>query len=169
MNANKLENWEILNSMQSIHGIWFSLLGIPRETCRHPHSNFEEHWSLRFQLLLKTGPLGERPPMRHCFKKRISTLGQEKGLKAGPPRNMALHDEALFCETTHYYRMDLLSRAVTAFSPSYRAGTTIPGLKVPPLVPGHRAGTKGSTGTKGPPAEQTWPHPLVPVGNPNRD
>ena len=27
----------------------------------------------------------------------------------------------------HYYRMDLLSRAVTAFSPGYRAGTTIPG------------------------------------------
>ena len=71
----------------------------------------------------------------------------------------------------HYYRMDLLSRAVTAFSPGYRAGTTIPGLKVPPLVPGHRAGTKEGppTGTKGPPAEQTWPHPLVPVGNPKRD
>ena len=102
MNANKLENWEILNSMQSIHGIWFSLLGIPRETCRHPHSNFEEHWSLRFQLLLKTRPLGERPPMRHCFKKRISTLGREKGLKAGLPRNMALHNEALFCETTGF-------------------------------------------------------------------
>ena len=50
----------------------------------------------------------------------------------------------------HYYRMDLLSRAVTAFSPGYRAGTTIPGLKVPPLVPGHRAGTKEG--------------PLVPVG-----
>ena len=30
----------------------------------------------------------------------------------------------------HYYRMDLLSRTVTAFSPGYRAGTTIPGLKV---------------------------------------
>ena len=27
----------------------------------------------------------------------------------------------------HYYRMDLLSRAITAFSPGYRAGTTIPG------------------------------------------
>ena len=73
--------------------------------------------------------------------------------------------------------MDLLSRTVTAFSPDYRAGTTIPGLKVPPLVPGHRAGTKEGplvpvglpTGTKGPPAEQTWPHPLVPVGNLNRD
>ena len=60
--------------------------------------------------------------------------------------------------------MDLLSRAVTAFSPGYRAGTTIPGLKVEPSVPGHRAGTKEGplvpvgtpTGTKGPPAEQTW-------------
>ena len=38
--------------------------------------------------------------------------------------------------------MDLLSRAVTAFSPGYRAGTTIPGLKVEPSVPGHRAGTQ---------------------------
>ena len=69
--------------------------------------------------------------------------------------------------------MDLLSRAVIAFSPGYRAGTTIPGLNVPPLVPSHRTGTKDgplvSTGTKGPPAEQTWPHPLFPVGNPNRD
>ena len=57
----------------------------------------------------------------------------------------------------HHYRMDLLSRAVTAFSPGYRAGTTIPGLKVnvPPLVPGHRAGTKDG--------------PLVPVGVTNRD
>ena len=55
----------------------------------------------------------------------------------------------------HYYRMDLLSRAVTAFSPGYRAGTTIPGLKVSPLVPGHRAGTKEG--------------PLVPVGVTNRD
>ena len=64
---------------------------------------------------------------------------------------------------THYYRIDLLSRAVTAFSPGYCAGTTILGLKVEPSVPGHRAGTKVS------PAEQTWPHPLVPVGNPNRD
>ena len=54
----------------------------------------------------------------------------------------------------HYYRMDLLSRAVTAFSPSYRAGTTIPGLKVEPSVPGHRAGIKEG--------------PLVPVGT-NRD
>jgi len=63
----------------------------------------------------------------------------------------------------HYYRMALLSRAVMAFSPGYRVGTTIPGLNVEPSVPGHRAGTKG------PPAEQTWPHPLVPVGNPNQD
>ena len=55
----------------------------------------------------------------------------------------------------HYYRMDLLSRTVTAFSPDYRAGTTIPRLKVPPLVPGHRAGTKEG--------------PLVPVGVTNRD
>ena len=38
--------------------------------------------------------------------------------------------------------MDLLSQAVTAFSPGYRAGTMILRLKVPPLVPGHRAGTK---------------------------
>ena len=44
----------------------------------------------------------------------------------------------------HYYRMDLLSRAITVFSPGYRAGTTIPGLKVEPLVPSHRDGTKGS-------------------------
>ena len=66
--------------------------------------------------------------------------------------------------------MDLLSRAVTAFSPGYRAGTTIPGLKVPPLVPGHRAWTKeGPLVPVGAPAEQKWPHPLVPVGNPNRD
>ena len=73
--------------------------------------------------------------------------------------------------------MDLLSRAVIAFSPGYRARTTIPGLKVEPSVPGHRAGTKEgplvpvdvTTGTKGPPAEQMWPHPLVSVGNPNRD
>ena len=56
---------------------------------------------------------------------------------------------------SHYYRMDLLSRAVTAFSPSYRAGTTIPGLKVEPSVPGHRAGIKEG--------------PLVLVGNTNRD
>ena len=60
------------------------------------------------------------------------------------------------CDTfIHYYRMDLLSRAVTAFSPGYRAGTTIPGLKVPPLIPGHRAGTKEG--------------PLVPVDVTNRD
>ena len=45
----------------------------------------------------------------------------------------------------HYYRMDLVSRTVTAFSPGYRAGTTIPGLKVEPSVPGHRAGTKEMT------------------------
>ena len=51
--------------------------------------------------------------------------------------------------------MALLSRAVTAFSPGYRAGTTIPGLKVEPSVPGHRAGTKEG--------------PLVPVGVTNRD
>ena len=50
--------------------------------------------------------------------------------------------------------MDLLSRAVTTFSPGYRAGTTIPGLKVEPSVPGHRAGIKEG--------------PLVPVGNTNR-
>ena len=55
----------------------------------------------------------------------------------------------------HYYRMDLLSRAVTAFSPGYRTGTTIPGLKVPPLVPGHRAEAKEGH--------------LVPVGATNRD
>ena len=55
----------------------------------------------------------------------------------------------------HYYRMDLLSRTITAFSPGYRAGTTIPGLKVEPSVPGHRAGTKEG--------------PLVPVGVTNRD
>ena len=54
----------------------------------------------------------------------------------------------------HYYRMDLLSRAVTAFSPGYRAGTTILGLKVEPSVLGHRAGTKEG--------------PLVPVGPSNR-
>ena len=42
----------------------------------------------------------------------------------------------------HYYRMALLSRAVTAFSPGYRAGTTILGLKVEPSVPDHRAGIK---------------------------
>ena len=57
--------------------------------------------------------------------------------------------------SAHYYRMDLLSRTVTAFSPGYHAGTTIPGLKVPPLVSGHRAGTKEE--------------PLVPVGVTNRD
>jgi len=57
--------------------------------------------------------------------------------------------------SSHYYRMDLLSWAVTAFSPGYRVGTTIPGLKVEPSVPGHRAGTKEG--------------PLVPVGNTNRD
>ena len=51
--------------------------------------------------------------------------------------------------------MDLLSRAVTAFSPGYRAGTTIPGLKVESSVPGHRAGTKEG--------------PLVLVGVINRD
>ena len=70
--------------------------------------------------------------------------------------------------------MALLSQAVTVFSPGYRAGTMIPGLKVEPSVPGHRAETKegplvpvGVTNRdKGPPAEQTWPHPLVPVGNP---
>ena len=55
----------------------------------------------------------------------------------------------------HYYRMDLLSRAVTAFSPGYRAGTTISELKVEPSVPGHRAGTKEG--------------PLVPDGVTNRD
>ena len=38
--------------------------------------------------------------------------------------------------------MAFLSRAVTAFSPGYRAGTTIPGLKVEPSVPGHPTGTK---------------------------
>ena len=55
----------------------------------------------------------------------------------------------------HYYRMDLLSRAVTVFSPGYHAGTMIPGLKVEPSVLGHRAGTKEG--------------PLVPVGITNRD
>ena len=55
----------------------------------------------------------------------------------------------------HYYRMDLLSRAVAAFSLGYRAGTTILGLKVEPSVPGHRAGTKDG--------------PLVPVGVTNRN
>ena len=59
----------------------------------------------------------------------------------------------------HYYRMDFLSQAVTAFSPGYHAGTTIPGLKVglkvEPSVLGHRAGTKEG--------------PLVPVGVTNRD
>ena len=48
----------------------------------------------------------------------------------------------LFSRNMHYYRMDLLSRTVTAFSPGYHAGTTIPGLKVEPSVPGHQAGTK---------------------------
>ena len=62
---------------------------------------------------------------------------------------------ALHSTSSHYYRMDLLSWAVTAFSPGYRAGTTIPGLKVEPSVPGHRAGIKEG--------------PLVPVGNTNRD
>ena len=57
--------------------------------------------------------------------------------------------------SNHYYRMDLLSQAVTAFSPGYRAGTTIPGLKVSPLVLGHRAGTKEGS--------------LVPVGVTNRN
>jgi len=61
----------------------------------------------------------------------------------------------VYIRSLHYYRMDLLSRAVTAFSPGYRAGTTIPRLKVPPLVPGHRAGTKEE--------------PLVPVGVTNQD
>ena len=65
------------------------------------------------------------------------------------------HMEGHRSPNTHYYRMDLLSRAVTAFSPGYRAGTTIPGLKVEPSVPGHRAGIKEG--------------PLVPVGNTNRD
>jgi len=55
----------------------------------------------------------------------------------------------------HYYRMDLLSRTVTAFSPGYRAGTMIPGLKVPPLVPGYRARTKEG--------------PLVPIDVTNRE
>ena len=55
----------------------------------------------------------------------------------------------------HYYRMDLLSRVVTAFSLGYRAGTTISGLKVEPSVSGHRDGTKEG--------------PLVPVGVTNRD
>ena len=53
----------------------------------------------------------------------------------------------------HYYRMALLSQAVTAFSPGYRTGTIISGLKF--LVPGHRAGAKEG--------------PLVPVGVTNRD
>ena len=65
---------------------------------------------------------------------------------------MESKDGSLDC---HYYRMDLLSRAVTAFSPGYRAGTTIPGLKVEPSVLGHKAGTKEG--------------PLVPVGVTNRD
>jgi len=55
----------------------------------------------------------------------------------------------------HYYRMALLSRVVKAFSPGYHAGTTIPGLKVEPSVPGHRARTKEG--------------PLVPVGVKQRD
>ena len=55
----------------------------------------------------------------------------------------------------HYYMMALVFRAVTAFSPDYRAGTMIPGLKVKPSVPGHRARTKEG--------------PLVPVGVTNRD
>jgi len=55
----------------------------------------------------------------------------------------------------HYYRMALLSRVVKAFSPGYRAGTTIPELKVEPLIPGHQARTKEG--------------PLVLVGVTNRD
>ena len=55
----------------------------------------------------------------------------------------------------HCYRMALFFRTVTAFSPGYHVGTTIPGLKVEPSVPGHRAGTKEG--------------PLVPVGVTNRD
>ena len=66
-----------------------------------------------------------------------------------------LHHSLRHSRTAHYYRMDLLSRAVTAFSPGYRTGTTILGLKVPPLVPGHRAGAKEG--------------PLVPVDVTNRD
>ena len=86
----------------------------------------------------------------------------------------------------HYYRMDMLSWAVTAFSPGYRAGTTIPGLKVEPSVPGHRAGIKEGPlvpvgkalqpSEPGAPFSPSWGyqpglmvHPLVPVGNPNRD
>ena len=68
---------------------------------------------------------------------------------------MVLRLELVWLVESHYYRMDLLSRAVTTFSPGYRARTTISGLKVPPLVPGHRAETKEG--------------PLVPVGNTNRD
>ena len=75
--------------------------------------------------------------------------------------NIQLNDfvtTEVFNVIIHLYsgiQLDLLSRAVTAFSPGYRAGTTIPGLKVEPSVPGHRAGIKDG--------------PLVPVGNTNRD
>ena len=57
------------------------------------------------------------------------------------------------CEKTRC--TGLLSRSKTTCSPGWRAGTKGSGLKVPPLVPASRPGTK-------------W-GPLVPVGNTNRD
>ena len=55
------------------------------------------------------------------------------------------------CHLHHSLLQDgIVVPAVTAFSPGYRTGTTILGLKVEPSVLGHRAGTKEG--------------PLVPVG-----
>ena len=65
------------------------------------------------------------PGMHVCFSARIMT-----GLVHFGPANRLSGPVVSRHPTAHYYRMDLLSRAVTAFSPGYRAGTTIPGLKV---------------------------------------
>ena len=57
--------------------------------------------------------------------------------------------------SSHWYRTGLLSRSKTNCSSGWRARTKGSGLKVPPLVPALRLGTK-------------WGH-LVPIGNTNRD
>jgi hypothetical protein len=40
-----------------------------------------------FNVKKETWSLGERPPLRHCIKKRITTLDRKKISKAGLPRN----------------------------------------------------------------------------------
>ena len=96
------------------------------------------------------------PALRSTAARALAFPRRDLLVGSAPERDVtAAFIEKAADRVIHYYRMDLLSRAVTAFSPGYRTGTTILRLKAPPLVPGHRAGTKEG--------------PLVLVGVTNRD